>query len=133
MHGRLDLATIGRIAATGGRIVGTTQLDDFAGRILHHLATGDEIRIAQADFVACMAVATDETENLMNERAFEAMKPGAYFVNASRGNLVDEGALVRALDSGRLAGCALDVGRDHDQQPSLALARHPNGPRPPLV
>lgn len=81
--------------------------------------------LAQSDFVACMAVATDETENLMNERAFAAMKPGAYFINASRGNLVDEAALVRALDSGRLAGCALDVGRDHDQQPSLALARHP--------
>lgn len=81
--------------------------------------------LAQSDFVACMAVATDETENLMDERAFASMKPGCYFVNASRGNLVDESALVRALDSGRLAGCALDVGRDHDQQPSLALARHP--------
>ena len=51
MHGRLDLAAIGRIAASGGGIVGTAQLDDFAGRILHHLATGDEIRVAQPDFV----------------------------------------------------------------------------------
>jgi D-3-phosphoglycerate dehydrogenase len=80
--------------------------------------------LAEADFVACLAVATEETENLINEQAFAAMKSGAFFVNASRGNLVDEAALLRALDSGRLAGCAMDVGRDHDQKPSPALARH---------
>jgi D-3-phosphoglycerate dehydrogenase len=81
--------------------------------------------LAQADFVACLAVASAETENLMNEQAFATMKSGAFFVNASRGNLVDEAALLRALDSGRLAGCAMDVGRDHDQKPSPLLARHP--------
>ena len=81
--------------------------------------------LAESDFVACLAVATEETENLMDEQAFAKMKPGAFFVNASRGDLVDEAALLRALDSGRLAGCAMDVGRDHDQKPTLALASHP--------
>ena len=80
--------------------------------------------LAEADFVACLAVATEETENLMGEQAFAQMKTGAFFVNASRGNLVDEAALLRALDSGRLAGCAMDVGRAADQMPSPALARH---------
>lgn len=78
-----------------------------------------------ADYVVCLAVANEETENLMNEAAFAAMKPGAYFINPSRGNLVDEAALVRALDGKRLAGCALDVGRAPDQMPTPTLARHP--------
>jgi len=78
--------------------------------------------LAEADFVVPLAVATAETENLMGEREFAQMKRGAFFINASRGNLVDEAALVRALDSGRLGGCALDVGRAPDQMPSPALA-----------
>ena len=81
--------------------------------------------LAEADFVACLAVATEETENLMNEHAFSQMKSGAFFVNASRGNLVDEAALLRALNQGRIAGCATDVGRAGDQMPTPALARHP--------
>jgi D-3-phosphoglycerate dehydrogenase / 2-oxoglutarate reductase len=80
---------------------------------------------AQSDFVVCLALATEATENLMNAHAFAQMKPGAYFINASRGNLVDEIALAQALDSGHLAGCALDVGRAPDQMPAPALARHP--------
>ena len=79
--------------------------------------------LAQADFVVCLAIANAATENLMNAQAFAAMKPSAYFINLSRGNLVDEAALAAALDGKRIAGAALDVGRAQDQMPSLALAR----------
>lgn len=78
--------------------------------------------LAQSDYVVPLAVATSETENLMNDAAFAKMKPGAFFINVSRGNLVDEAALTRALDAGRIAGCALDVGRAPDQMPTPALA-----------
>jgi len=78
--------------------------------------------LLEADFVVPLAVATAETENLMGEKQFQQMKRGAFFINVSRGNLVDEAALERALDSGRIAGCALDVGRAPDQMPTPTLA-----------
>jgi D-3-phosphoglycerate dehydrogenase len=78
--------------------------------------------LQHSDYIVPLAVATAETENLIGEKQFRAMKPGACFINASRGNLVDEAALVRALDSGRLGGCALDVGRAPDQMPTPAIA-----------
>jgi D-3-phosphoglycerate dehydrogenase len=84
----------------------------------------DEL-LAMSDFVVCLAAATEATENLIDDRTLAKMKLGAYFINASRGNLVDETALVAALDAGRLAGCALDVGRASDQMPSPHLAAHP--------
>jgi len=78
--------------------------------------------LAQSDFVVPLAVATTETENLVDAKAFAQMKRGAYLINVSRGNLVDEQALERALDSGHLAGCAMDVGRAPDQMPTPRLA-----------
>lgn len=82
--------------------------------------------LAAADFVVCLAVATAETENLVNAEAFALMRPDAYFINASRGNLVDDEALEEVLRSGRIAGAALDVGRASDQMPSPHLARLAN-------
>jgi D-3-phosphoglycerate dehydrogenase len=80
--------------------------------------------LARADTVVCLAPAVPETENLMDARAFARMRRGAHFVNAARGNLVDEEALLQALDSGHLGAAALDVGRASDQMPSPRLARH---------
>jgi D-3-phosphoglycerate dehydrogenase len=87
--------------------------------------TGLPELLSQSDYVVCLAVANEETENLMNAAAFAQMKPGAFFINPSRGNLVDEAALEAALESGHLAGAALDVGRAPDQMPTPALAKHP--------
>jgi D-3-phosphoglycerate dehydrogenase len=82
--------------------------------------------LGHADVVVCLAAHTDETENLMSATAFRQMKPGSFFINASRGGLVDEAALEDSLRSGRIAGAALDVGRAGDNLPTPALARQPN-------
>jgi D-3-phosphoglycerate dehydrogenase len=78
--------------------------------------------LRESDYVVPLAVATAETENLIGKDALAKMKDGAYLINVSRGNLVDEAALEAALDSGRLAGCAMDVGRAPDQMPTPRLA-----------
>ena len=78
--------------------------------------------LEESDYVVPLAVATPETENLMGKEAFDRMRKGAFLINVSRGNLVDEAALEAALDSGHLGGCALDVGRAPDQMPTPRLA-----------
>jgi D-3-phosphoglycerate dehydrogenase len=85
----------------------------------------DEL-LAQSDYVVPLAVATAETENLIGTAAFAKMKRSAYLINVSRGNLVDEQALVAALNQGRIAGCAMDVGRAPDQMPTPQLAARPD-------
>ena len=85
-----------------------------------------ELLLAEADFVAPLAVATEETENLIDAAALAKMKRGAFLVNVSRGNLVDEAALEAALDSGQVAGAGIDVGRDPDQMPTPRIARRPD-------
>ncbi|MFA6265367.1 MAG: NAD(P)-dependent oxidoreductase [Pseudolabrys sp.] len=82
--------------------------------------------LAQSDFVVCLVVANEQTENLMNAAAFARMKKSAYFINVSRGNLVDEQALEHALNAQIIAGAAMDVGRAPDQKPSLFLAKRPD-------
>jgi D-3-phosphoglycerate dehydrogenase / 2-oxoglutarate reductase len=81
-----------------------------------------ETLLRESDYVVPLAVATPETENLIGKEAFATMKRGAYLVNVSRGNLVDEAALEAALDSGHLGGAAMDVGRAPDQMPTPRLA-----------
>ncbi len=82
--------------------------------------------LARADYVVCLAIANEETENLIGAAALARMQRHAFFINLSRGNLVDEAALAAALRENRIAGAAMDVGRAPDQMPSAALAKLPN-------
>ena len=84
-----------------------------------------ETVLRESDYVLPLAVATAETENMMDAAAFALMKPSAVFVNVSRGNLVDEEALEAAYREGRIAKLAMDVGRAADQRPSAHLAALP--------
>jgi D-3-phosphoglycerate dehydrogenase len=87
---------------------------------LHHVPL--ETLLAESDFVVCLVVANEQTENLMNAANFARMKKSACFLNLSRGNLVDEAALIGALEQKQIAAAAMDVGRAFDQKPSLNLA-----------
>ena len=78
--------------------------------------------LADADFVVCLAISNPQTAGMMGRDAFARMRKDAYFINLSRGELVDEAALAQALDDGTIAGAALDVGSAPDQMPSASLA-----------
>jgi phosphoglycerate dehydrogenase-like enzyme len=65
--------------------------------------------LGRADWVALALPLTPDTQNLFDQQQFAHMKPGAHFINVGRGELVDETALINALNSQHLAGAALDV------------------------
>ena len=67
--------------------------------------------VPQVDILVSAAPATKETESRFNEKVFRAMKKTAYFLNLSRGALVDENSLVRALKEGWIAGAGVDATR----------------------
>nr|WP_249789115.1 NAD(P)-dependent oxidoreductase [Bradyrhizobium sp. BRP19] len=92
----------------------------------------DEL-LAASDYVVCLAIANEQTENLIGEAALARMQKHAVFINLSRGNLVDEAALAGALREGRIAGAAMDVGRAPDQMPTPDLAKLPNVIATPYV
>jgi glyoxylate reductase len=81
--------------------------------------------LAGSDFVTLHALLTEETHHLIGERELRLMKPSAYLINVARGEMIDETALVTALEERRIAGAALDV---YEREPAMAegLARCPN-------
>jgi D-3-phosphoglycerate dehydrogenase len=79
--------------------------------------------LAQADMVTLHVPFTEQTKNLLDRERLAKMKQGALLVNCARGGVVDEGALLEALESGHLGGAALDVFAEEPPQ-DLALVRH---------
>ncbi|MBE2976484.1 2-hydroxyacid dehydrogenase [Priestia megaterium] len=80
----------------------------------------------RSDFVVCLTPLTDETKHLFNASAFEQMKTTAIFINASRGAVVDEQALLHAVQSGEIAGAGLDVFNQEPISASHPLLQLPN-------
>jgi len=125
--GRIGQAVARRAALGFGMPVLYHNLDavnvpDLAGRVTH--APLDEV-LQRADIVALTLPLMPETRGLMGAREFALMKPGAIFVNGSRGPIVQEPALLAALDSGHLRAAGLDVFEVEPLPMDSALRTHP--------
>jgi D-2-hydroxyacid dehydrogenase (NADP+) len=81
-----------------------------------HMHARDELLnvAGDLDYLVVLTPLTPETRNIVGEKLLAAMKPSAYLVNVARGGVVDEPALIKALDNGQIAGAALDV---YSQEP----------------
>jgi lactate dehydrogenase-like 2-hydroxyacid dehydrogenase len=97
---------------------------ELAGLDVHRAADLDEL-LAESDAVTLHCPATPETRHLMDARRLARMRPGAFLINTSRGEVVDEAALADALASGTIAGAGLDV-YEHEPQVPEALLRLEN-------
>ena len=82
--------------------------------------------LRDSDYVSLHTVLTEETRGMIGGKELEQMKPTAYLINASRGAIVDEKALVEALKLGKIAGAALDVFQDEPIDPRNPLLALPN-------
>ena len=132
--------TIGLIGFGGiGRTVGQTARG-FEMSVLYYQRTRDleaegsglaaysarDDLFQEADVVSIHCALTPETRRSIGEREFDLMKPSAYFINMSRGAVIDQPALVRALQGGTIAGAALDVTDPEPLDPTHALCSMPN-------
>lgn len=86
---------------------------------------GFEELISLADIITLHLPLTDKTKHMISDREFEKMKDGVIIVNASRGGTVDEGALLRAIEAGKIRAAALDV-FEKEPPDDFTLVNHPN-------
>lgn len=99
-----------------------TTSPELAGKAIH---TPLDALLQRADIVAAVLPLSDETRGLMGERAFGLMKPGAIFINGARGAIVQEDALLHALDQGTLRAAGLDVFATEPLPLDSPLRSHP--------
>ena len=122
-----EVARLG--VAFGMRVIGVRRHAERGGPPGVHAVWGadrlDDLAAA-ADVFVVAAPLTSETEALLDARRIARLKPGAWLVNVARGQLVDEAALVAALESGALSGAALDVFAQEPLPAESPLWRAPN-------
>jgi D-3-phosphoglycerate dehydrogenase len=107
-------AVVRRAIAFGMRVLGNDPIeppDDFLAETRIEMVSLEKL-LATADFVSLNPDLNPTSFHLINKQRLGMMKPGAYLVNASRGPVVEEPALARALREGQIAGAALDVFED---------------------
>ncbi|PRH85819.1 D-glycerate dehydrogenase [Labrys okinawensis] len=97
-----------------------SKVDDETVRAMgaRQLASVEEM-LAEADFVSLHCPGGAENRHLINAARLRAMKPGAFLINTARGDVVDQEALIAALESGQIAGAGLDV---YDGEPAVPAA-----------
>ena len=108
--GRIGSHLAGLARAFGMRVIATKRDpgtgSEFVDDVFSQGRLGEVLPLA--DFVALTCPLTPQTENLINAQALALMKPSAYLINVSRGKVVDEGALIAALQASKIAGAGLD-------------------------
>src|SRR5262249_21551612 len=124
--GRIGTAFALRARALGARVVVCDPyrpdgLDKMLG--VDRAATLQEL-LPQCHFLSLHCPLTPETHHLLDDRTLDLLPPGAYVVNTARGPCVDGAALLRALESGRVAAAALDV-VEREPLDDEGLRRHP--------
>jgi len=104
----LDVARVG--IATGMQVIAWSEnlTQDRCDEVGARLVTKDEL-LAQSDFLTIHLLLSDRTQSLIQSDDLARMKPGAYIVNTSRGPIIDEAALIAALERKTIAGAGLDV------------------------
>ena len=126
--GRIGQAVAHRARAFGLEIAYTNRkpLPEAVERMLGARYVSDvDTLVAEADILTLHCPLTDETRHLIDARRLGLMKPGSSIVNTARGELIDNEALIAALQSGHLAGAGLDV---YPEEPKVdpRLIAHPN-------
>ncbi|MEL6890820.1 MAG: NAD(P)-dependent oxidoreductase [Actinomycetota bacterium] len=119
--GRIGSRVAAAAAALGMRVIGS---DPFVGRCEHvELVDLDQV-IETSDVISLHAPATDDTHHLVDAATIARMRRGVYLINCARGSLIDQVALLDALETGQVAGAGLDVTDPEPPDPrDLLLAR----------
>jgi D-2-hydroxyacid dehydrogenase (NADP+) len=117
-----------RARAFDMRIWGVTRSGEGDRTLAEKIVAAKDLTsvLPEADYVAIAAPETPETQHLFGEAEIARMKPGARLINVGRGSLLDEAALIRALETGKLGGAALDVTQIEPLPPESPLWKAPN-------